>query len=107
MIYKIFSHHYAPKDSHKAVQFFVDAKDEDELYGKLREEFCWDDREDDDEDFKKKIISCKGSDDEEVTAFEDLYYGLTTYSWEECKDLSQNDFEVLEKAGLTKITTFM
>ena len=73
MIYKVISHHYAPKGSHGAVQFFVNANDERGLYEQVKKELYWDDREDDDgEEFVKELIELKGDDNEELTGFEDL-----------------------------------
>jgi hypothetical protein len=104
MIYKMKSIHYAPKGSYEAVAFFVNAVDESDLFEQVKESLDWDGRDEEyKEDYKNDIIRLKGDDDEEVTSFEDLYYGLTTFSWEECDDLTEEDFKVLTKAGLTTI----
>ena len=53
MIYKVFSHHYAPKDSHTAIQFFVKAQDERELYELIKKEM----------EFPHSVYSDKGVSD--------------------------------------------
>lgn len=104
MIYKMSSHHYSQKDSHTATQFFVNATDENDLYEQVKDALYWDDREDEDGvNYVNDIIRLKGDNDEEVTEFCDLYYGLTTFSWEECPNLSDNDWESLYRAGMTEI----
>ncbi len=103
MIYEFTSHHYAPKDSHSATSFFIDAENEEELYNAVRKQLWWDCMEEEEHWSPELVIEHKGDNTEELTSFSDLYYGLTTYSWTECPGLTKDDFLVLEKAGMTSV----
>ena len=100
MIYKMYSVHYAPKDSRTSIAFFLKAKNDTEVYDLVREQFYWDCKEEDSIDLAQRIIELCGDDDEEVTEFSDLYYGLTTHYWKACPLLTDDDYDVLVKAGM-------
>jgi hypothetical protein len=100
-IYKIIVAHFAPKDNHTAIETFVLAVDDDDIYKWLDEEKMygtWTYRNDEDgmcdiyndeyevigqETYKEKMMRIKGEVHDEGLELSGLYYGRTLYGWEE------------------------
>ena len=103
-LYRILFVHYSQKDSKKGIATYVFAQSDEAIYEWLKSDpkigkdydpcisgsllTCWSDHEEDDSEFKERIIECKGrmfDDEYEPT---DLYYGDTEYGWEWISDVS-------------------
>lgn len=99
-LYKILVEHYAPRDSHRAIECFLTADNDEEVYNWLDTKQCgyYSDLEDEvdgfhiydkgynvvgHETFKEHIIRCRGEMFSENVELGDLYYGRTVYGWEE------------------------
>ena len=108
-IYKIIMTHAAPKDNKKAIQEYVIAKDDIDVFNYLKYGYAyWKDYEDeeeyeDGEDKLKEIWENKG-DSCLDSKWEDLYYGSIMYDWEVFKEnISEEDILALERLEIAKI----
>ena len=119
-LYKIIVLHGAPKDTHTSIEGYVIAKDEEQVYDYINklnygywenvnktslEDLGLDEEErstcyylNDDYNnqisFKEWLMAHKGDLDDEA-GWEDAYYGVTKYGWEEMEVIHQEDLEVL------------
>lgn len=91
-LYKIEFRHYGPKDNDEGIKEFCLFNNDEELFNYIDRNYAldrWTEGEDEwgneDQTYKEFILKNKG-DDEDESLFEDLYYGLTTYSWELVKE---------------------
>lgn len=99
-LYRIDVEHYSQKDSHKSIETFVLAEDDEAVYNWIDKEKqwgIWSDRSNEDglidvynnayevigkETYKEKIIRLKGEINDEDADLDDLFYGRTLYGWE-------------------------
>ena len=100
-IYKILFEHYSQKDSQAGIKCFLLAKDDEEVYRWLSSNptigedwitTCYEGYEEEDEDFKRRIIDCKGQMFDEEYDLSGLYYGVTLHGWE----LLGNQYDYLD-----------
>ena len=114
-LYKIKVLHGAPKDSHESIETYIVAEDDEEVYNWLKKKAYWDYYEDNPEDenglrcreespydemsFKEYVMLYKGDlkDDE---GWEDAYYGVTKWGWEEVGEISESEKRFLTKCGI-------
>ena len=110
-LYEIRVTHYAPKDMHTATQEYVVAKDDREVFEYLAKGYAyWEEMITDWESFGyeseeeamaeyEEIYNCK-SDDRDV---EDLFYGVTQYSWQEVELIDSYTKDLMIKNGLARL----
>jgi len=107
-IYKIQVRHAGPKSSHDSIELFLIADSEEEVYQWIDKEKnygAWNEASEEgemceildsdynvigEESYKDKMIRLGGDFNDEDADYDDAYYGLTFYGWE---DLSCNDIE--------------
>jgi hypothetical protein len=112
-LYKIIFSHHAPKDSKYGIETYLLAESDEQVYEWLKSEpetsegriyVSWSDYEDDDENFKERIINQQGQIDDEHNDYGDAYYGLTFYGWELVQEDVTNDFtDLINWNIITKI----
>ena len=116
-LYRILLEHYAPKDSKRAIDCFVIADNDEQVYEWLKEnrstsykyqeeenelydikstEYPWSTIRSDVE-FKDKIIYYRGCMNDPDTEYEDLYYGKTVWGWDEGQSIDEDDIRVLRE----------
>ncbi len=121
-LYKIFKRHYSPKDSEEWIDYFLVARDSEEVFNYLDDKEnggTWNDRNDESdlldiynenfevigqETYKEKMIRLGGEFFDEDADINDLFYGLTLCGWYEeknSKDLYQ-EVEVLKRLNMIK-----
>ena len=115
-LYQINVTHYAPRGSHTAIETFLVAESDEEVYnfinklcygywknmeeeGEEENEFYINNDYDNPVSFKEAVIAAKG--DKEATEPSDLYYGETRYEWEE-KEASEEQIKVLVELGIAE-----
>jgi hypothetical protein len=100
-LYKIHVKHYSPKDSHEALQGFLVAESDEEVFYFVKTKLGYSTREELDEEFteevtvydesynavgtetvKQRIIRNKGEMFDSDTDVSDAYYGVTHYGWD-------------------------
>lgn len=130
-LYRIIVEHSAPKDQHTAIQGYVLAENDEEVYKHIDEnhnysgwaeksdltweEYCeqegLDATEEDPEDyeglygkeFMQSIIGTHGEIDREDNDYSDAYYGVTYWGWEMVKEnIGFNDTNVLIGLGIAE-----
>ena len=110
MIYKFTKTHYAPKDQETGLAFYVKAVSFEEMFEKVKKRTWWEDRitdmglehsQDDTEEFFRLLKENKGDDTEDLTNWDDVYYGVTTYTWRDT-DITDAEYEILKRVGLTE-----
>lgn len=111
-LYKIIVLYGAPKDSHTSTEEYIIAKDDKEVFeyiAKDKKKYEW--WEDDFEsggqfdtfaEMKQEIMDNKGDLDSEE-GWEDAYYGVTKYGWEEIGEISQDEINILIKLKILNI----
>ena len=121
-LYKVTVEHFSQKDSHRAIETFLLAEDDEAVYNWLdkKQYGIWSDRNDDrgllyiydeslnvigQESYKEKMIRIKGELNDEDLVLGDLYYGKTIYGWEQLTDVMlETRVAALQGIGiLTKI----
>lgn len=90
-LYKIVFAHYGPKDSEYGTRCLLLAKDDEDVYNWLAGDsnelyLTWLDEEEDDDEFKERIISNQGQIDDESVDTSSMFYGVTIYGWELLKE---------------------
>lgn len=88
-LYRIDSTHFAPKDNHTAIETYLIAENNDEVYDYISKFYGWiGDRYEDyylgenEVDHKSWCIHYQGELEKCDQFLNDLHYGLTIYSWE-------------------------
>ena len=114
-LYQVMTNHYAPKDNHKAIWGYVVSDSNEQLYEWLKLEpsfdddignlyLSWQDRQNEDEDYKEFKEAVLDSCDEEETDFinyNDLYYGRTFVSWKVVKeDVKPDILQLIKDYGI-------
>jgi hypothetical protein len=118
-LYKILMRHCAPKDCAESfVGFRVEKPDKDvmEFIDKTLQYGLWKGREDDREDpipvyddnwnqigtetYLEKMLRVGGELFDEDASYDDAYYGVTHYGWEDCGEVSDQDIEVLQRLSI-------
>lgn len=110
-LYKIIVLHGAPKSSHTSTEEYILRENDKEVFEYIRlnyTTFLWENSEDfetyefeDYNDFKKDIMENKG-DLEHESGWDDAYYGVTKYGWEDMGEITDDDINVLKKLGILK-----
>lgn len=110
-LFRIKVTHYAPKDSHTAIQEYVVANNDNEVFKYLAKGYAdWEgiienyqdhdiDEYDDALEIYNEIFENK-CDDREVY---DLYYGATQYSWEEVEVIDNDVIDLMIKNNLANL----
>lgn len=105
-LYKIIFDHYSPKDHESGIKCLLFAQNDEEVYDWLGR---WEDYEDDedDPDFKVRMIALKGDiNDKTKDNYADAYYGNTVWGWELLReDVVVEDYKEFVGFGLIKNTT--
>lgn len=106
-LYKIEFTHYAPKDSKSGIKGYMVAENDEEVYEFIKSEpeihdktlyNSYKDYEDEEKDFKERIIECHGDMYDEESEVYDLYYGATQYGWELVyENIIYDDIETLRE----------
>ena len=111
-LYRIKVLHGAPKDNHMSIETYLVAGDELEVYEWLDRQGCgrWSDHTDDGrtmfEDgweeipFKEWVLKNKG-DLEDEDGWEDAYYGVTKWGWEEV-EVGDGVIQILLNVGIAE-----
>ena len=125
-LYKIIVLHGAPKDSHTSIEGYLVADYEVDVFDWIdkKKYGSWSDqiedearmKEEDEEfeyeyylnddwenpvPFKEYVMAMKG-DLEDDNGWDDAYYGVTKYGWEEIPDVSEEDIETLLRLGIAE-----
>lgn len=108
-LYRVLIGHLSPKDSQAGIYCYMIAKDDKEVFDRLKKEMYWDDLDEYDEDEAsydmdgdiintEYIIKNKGDWNSEVT---DLYYGASICKWELVKkNISAEEIKILQNCGI-------
>lgn len=115
-LYRIIVLHGAPKDSHTATETYLVAKDEEKVARWIQAKKChgyWLDPEEGEEpsmrchpdDWQKEItfreyVMLKRGDLEDDEGWEDAYYGVTKWGWEEIESATDKDISRLVELGI-------
>lgn len=101
-LYLILFTHYSPKDSKNGIETYLITRDDEHVYEWMKSqpklkngEYLFNhykDSENDDSNFKQKMIDLKGEYFDPHLELSDLYYGKTVYGWQEIeKDFSNEN----------------
>ena len=115
-LYEVKFRHYSPKDSQEGILTHLCADSDEAVYNWIRSEpnledgshifVSWrykDDPEQDeyDEDFKERIINCKGEMYDDESEVYDLYYGAIQYGWNKIFDnMTEENAKLLIDLGM-------
>ncbi len=113
-LFRIIVLHGAPKDSHKSTETYLVAKDDEEVLNFINEAYCfgewfggedccdnkdyYDDEKEEDITFKEYILRNRGDLSDE-NGWDNAYYGVTKWGWEEIK-ATKEEMNVLIKLGI-------
>lgn len=109
-IYKIIVLHGAPKDSHTSIEEYIIAETDEEVFNYITNKYKnydWEEEPFENEEFetyakmKKDILINKG-DLEHESGWEDAYYGVTKYGWEEIGKITDKEINTLKKLKILK-----
>jgi len=118
-LYRITVAHYSPKDSHKSIQDYLLADNEEHVYDYINHNHnygMWDDYNEEEEEseiydehdkvigtetYKEKMLRVKGDMNDPDDSLEDLYYGQTRYGWELVKE-GIIDYQEMIELGVFK-----
>lgn len=119
-LYKVIVLHGAPKSSHKSIETFLVAENEVEVAEWIQREKCYDMWLDPEEGDEPRMVS-DYEDDSEMTfrdwvmknrgdltdedGWEDAYYGVTKWGWEEVENATLEFMEEMVRFGLATLTT--
>ena len=111
-LYKIKVLHGGPKDSHESIETYLIAENDLEVFNWIDQNKCYGywgnqdleegeetgyyDKNDNEISMKEWILANKGDLSDE-NGWEDAYYGVTKWGWEEVADSYDFDFEQLVK----------
>ena len=113
-LYKILMTHAAPKDSSYAIQEYVIAESDEQVFKYLKKDtnYCyWNEQDDDNEDYsdgmtKMEYIFENKGDSTCEEKWQDLYYGSTMFDWELFKEnIKQSEIDVLVKLKIVLVVT--
>lgn len=107
-LYTIKFEHYGASSEYDGIEAYVVADNEEQVYTYIASCLSdWNDKEAElvtkydekwnivgEETWKEKIMRERGNFDEDA---DDCYYGVTQYQWDEGKDISGDEYEVLSK----------
>ena len=110
-LYEIRFRHYSQKDNEEGILTYLVAKSDEDVYEWISSDLelkngtsiysSWADREEDDEDYKERIIECNGDMYDNETEICDLYYGLTLYGWGMVyENISNDDVNKIESLNI-------
>lgn len=120
-LYKILVQHLSPKDSHTAIEKYIIAENDGEVYDEVCGLAYWDEDDpkcfcekhipDIDEDTpynteeyeqlqKEFIISTKGEINSDWACYDDLFYGRTHYGWEKVNYITKEEALILIGLGI-------
>ena len=110
-LYKIMFEHFSQKDSQTGIKCFLLAEDDEQVYEWLKSDprlgedwitTCYEDFEEEDEEgnFKERLIACQGEMFDEYYEPTDLYYGAIAYGWEAIGEWSEEYLKVLSSNNL-------
>lgn len=104
-LYKILQLHGAPKDSVTLINTYIVANNNEEVFNYImveldRDSWCENNFEENEyqtyTEFKNEILKNQGDlDDDE--GWEDAYYGVTKYGWEEVFNINNIEINILKK----------
>lgn len=110
-LYKIKVLHGGPKDSHESIETYLIAENDEQVFSWINDNKCyghWCEEEDPedheyslDDDYdnpisKKEWIMANKGDLKDENGWEDAYYGVTKWGWEEVAgEITAMDFETL------------
>lgn len=109
-LYKIKVLHGAPKDSHTSIEEYILAEDDLQVFEYLRDgyrEYLWSESDFEEgefetyEELKQNILENRG-DLESEEGWEDAYYGITKYGWEEVGEISKEEIDTLRRLKILK-----
>ena len=108
-LYKIKVLHGAPKDSHESIECYLVAKDDLKVakwIDKNKCHGCWSETEEtdwfieggsDDGVTLWEYIMANNGDLEDENGWEDAYYGVTKWGWEDLGEITKEEIKVLKK----------
>lgn len=118
-LFQIFVKHFAPKDSHEAIEGFLLAESDEDVYYFVHTKLGYSSKEDlddenakevtvYDEDYnevgtetvKQRIIRNKGEMFDSDTDISDTYYGVTLYGWKDKGTASPEEIAFLRRMDL-------
>jgi hypothetical protein len=117
-MYKILLRHCAPKDCVEVVKQYVVADSELQVLNNINSEYqygAWSDRNEEAEEFEiydedynvigtetylERMLRLRGEFNDENASYEDAYYGVTHYGWDEGVEISESDISVLLRLGI-------
>jgi len=116
-LYTITLTHYSPKDAKSGIDCLLIAENDEQVYEWLKanraSSYKYAEQDNDLYDirsdqypwdlikanltFKEKIIYWRGCSNDPDTELDDLYYGRTTWSWDEGQEIAEADIGVLRQ----------
>lgn len=123
-LHKILMRHCAPKDCVEVTKLYVLVDSEQEILNRLAaadEGYtygAWEEREEEAEEpfeiyndayeligtetYLEKMLRLRGEFNDEDASYEDAYYGVTHYGWDEGVDISDEDASTLVRLGIAE-----
>lgn len=119
-LFKILIRHCSPKDCEEAIHSWVIAADEPAVLAYVDKELaygCWTDQHNDSldepltiydkdyneigtENYLERMLRVRGEFFDPDASFDDAYYGVTHYGWEEGLEITQEQKDTLVKLGI-------
>lgn len=96
-LYRIVFEHYSQKDSKTGIVCYIIAKNDKDLYNKIKDHFFYyyENEYETKKEYNNRIIRDRGNLEDEV---HDLYYGATLYGWELVKEnITELQIQVLDE----------
>lgn len=121
-LYKILVDHYSPKDNQIGTICMKVFNTTDELYNYFKNPYTKEtyinteeypslymeffdnkDTKEEEADYKEQWLANEGDIDAEYVEYQDLYYGLSVYGFTDMGEITQEEFDVLNKLKLIQL----